>query len=167
MLIGCLVLGTLRYVTGIPFPTAICLLIIVGLLGYIYKESNCQLTKMLWRNILLFEVTLVVASYLSYGEKVIWYVIAYDLAFLCFYLFEKRNIKLPAFEKFGKLGFTFFLGADIPILFSKLFFPAIENLNCYGYLLLKFHLAIPFSYIITYYVERPLLEWGKRMESKL
>ena len=61
------------------------------------------------------QVTLIIASALSYGEKVYWYFIAYNLGFAAFFLFERYNVGIKAFDKLGELGFTFFLGASIPI----------------------------------------------------
>lgn len=78
---GSIVIGVLRFVTGKPFPTALCLLICVGLIGYMQKQvGNLMNGKLLYR-IVLFEVTLVIASALSYGDRVYWYFIAYNLGF--------------------------------------------------------------------------------------
>ena len=65
---GSLAIGALRYWTGKPFPTALCLLMCVGLIGYIFKQRGWD--KVLVRLIVIFEVTLIIASALSYGEKV-------------------------------------------------------------------------------------------------
>lgn len=37
---GSLAIGTLRYLTGKPFPTALCLLMCVGLIGYMFKQRG-------------------------------------------------------------------------------------------------------------------------------
>lgn len=165
--IGSIAIGTLRYMTGKPFLTALCLLMCVGLIGYMQKQSNQLLNKDLIRNVLLFEVTLVIASALSYGDKVYWYFIAYNLAFVVYFLFQKYNWTFRPFEQLGELGFTFFLGASIPIKLIALFYPTISDLNCWVFALVKFVLAVAFSYVITTWGEKPLLAWGKRVEKNL
>lgn len=165
--VGSIFLGTLRYMTGQPFPTALCLLMCVGLIGYMQKQSNQLLNKELIRNMLLFEVTLVIASALSYGDKVYWYFIAYNLSFVVYFLFQKHKWAFRPFEQLGELGFTFFLGASIPIKLIALFYPTITDLNCWVFALVKFVLAVAFSYVITTWGEKPLLAWCKRMEKNL
>ena len=165
--VGSIVIGILRYMTGKPFPTALCLLMCVGLMGYMQKQSNQLLNKELIRNLLLFEVNIVIASALSYGDKVYWYFIAYNLAFVVYFLFQKYNWAFRLFDKLGELGFTFFLGASIPIKLIALFYPTITDLNCWVFVLVKFVLAVAFSYVITTRGEKPLLAWGKRMEKNL
>lgn len=162
---GSLAIGALRYWTGKPFPTALCLLMCVGLIGYIFKQRGWD--KVLVRLIVIFEVTLIIASALSYGEKVYWYFIAYNLGFAAFFLFERYNVGMKAFDKLGELGFTFFLGADIPMLLLGLCCSGIADGNCYIYCALKFILAIAFSYVITRCCEKPLLAWGKGFEKSL
>ena len=74
---------------------------------------------------------------------------------------------MKAFDKLGELGFTFFLGADIPMLLLGLCCSGIADGNCYIYCALKFILAIAFSYVITRCCEKPLLAWGKGVEKSL
>ena len=162
---GSLAIGALRYWTGKPFPAALCLLMCVGLIGYMFKQRGWN--KVLVRLIVIFEVTLIIASTLSYGEKVYWYFIAYNLGFAAFFLFERYNFGIKAFDKLGELGFTFFLGADIPMLLLGLCCSGIADGNCYIYCALKFIFAIAFSYVITRCCEKPLLAWGKGVEKSL
>ena len=162
---GSLAIGALRYCTGKPFPTALCLLMCVGLIGYMFKQRGWD--KSIIRLIVMFEVTLLIASALSYGEKVYWYFIAYNLGFAAFFLFERYNVGMKAFDKLGELGFTFFLGADIPMLLLGLCCSGIADGNCYIYCAMKFILAIAFSYVITRCCEKPLLAWGKGVEKSL
>lgn len=159
---GSLAIGALRYCTGKPFPTALCLLMCVGLIGYMFKQRGWD--KSIIRLIVMFEVTLIIASALSYGEKVYWYFIAYNLSITAFFLFERYNVGIMAFDKLGELGFTFFLGADIPMILLGLCCSGISVGNCYIYCALKFILAIAFSYVITRWCEKPLLAWGKGVE---
>ena len=162
---GSLAIGTLRYLTGKPFPTALCLLKCVGLIGYMFKQRGWD--KSLIRFIVMFEVTLTIASALSYGEKVYWYFIAYNLGFAALFLFERYNVGIKAFDKLGELGFTFFLGASIPICIIRCIEPDVMNRNCYVFCSIKFVLAVALSYVITRWCEKPLLAWGKRVEKSL
>nr|QIM10126.1 hypothetical protein Prevot485_2250 [uncultured Prevotella sp.] len=68
-------------------------------------------------------------------------------------------------EKLGELGFTFFLGAGIPMCFLSRFIPATLSWNGYAVAMTQFILAIIFSYVITRWCEKPLLAWGKRIEN--
>lgn len=163
--LGSIVIGVLRFVTGKPFPTALCLLICVGLIGYMQKQvGNLMKGKLLYR-IVLFEVTLVIASALSYGDRVYWYFIAYNLGFAFYFMFQRYNVFCVPLEKLGELGFTFFLGAGIPMSFLSRFFPATLSWDCYTVAMTQFILAIIFSYVITRWCEKPLLAWGKRIEN--
>ena len=162
---GSLCIGALRYWTGKPFPTALCLLMCVGLIGYMFKQQGWN--KTIARMIAMFEVTLIIASALSYGEKVYWYFIAYNLSFAAFFLFKRYNADVKVFDKLGVLGFTFFLGADIPISIIGLLGHNIGHLNCYTFCFIKFILAVAWAYAITRWCEKPLLAWGKRVEKRL
>ena len=76
---GCLLIAIIRFVTNKPFPTALCLLMCVGLLGYLDKQGD---RKKLVAKIIMFEILLVACSYLSYGDRVIFYFIAYNLGYV-------------------------------------------------------------------------------------
>lgn len=163
--LGSMAIGYLRFFSGKPFPTALCLLICVGLIGFMQKKSGSVFGKRLACKLGLFEVSLVVASALSYEDRVYWYFIAYNLGFLLYFTFQKYNLSFKPFDKLGELGFTFFLGASIPIYCLEYFYPDIMEINCFVFALIQFVLAIVLSYIITRWCEKPLLAWGKRMEN--
>lgn len=163
--VGSLAIGALRYWTGKPCPTALCLLMCVGLIGYMFMQRGWS--KALVRLIAIFEVTLIIASALSYGERVYLYFFAYNLGFGAFFLFERYNVVIKGFDKLGELGFTFFLGADIPILLLELCSPCFTQGNYFIYCFIKFVLAVALSYVITRWCENPLLAWGKRVEKRL
>lgn len=165
--IGSLLIAVVRYLTEKPFPTALCLLICVGLIGFMQKDSKGIFDKSFIIKLIVFEVILVSASALSYGEKVYWYFIAYNLGFAVYFLFQNYNISIRVFEKLGELGFTFFLGANIPMNLLKIFVPDLYDWNCYLLAVTQFLLAIVFSYLITRYCEKPLLNWGKQLEVRL
>jgi peptidoglycan/LPS O-acetylase OafA/YrhL len=165
--IGSLLVGVVRYMTGKPFPTALCLLQSVGLLGYMHKSLESKWSRKYVRCILVFEITLIIASFLSYGNKVLFYFIAYNIGFIAFYLFEKYDISIRLWDELGKLGFTFFLGAAIPMgLISKII-PSVSSMDVILYSAVQLILAIAFSYVVTTYCEKPLLNWGKNLERKM
>ena len=110
---------------------------------------------------------LVACSYLSYGDRVVFYFIAYNLGFVMYFVFKHWNVSIRAFDKLGEQGFTFFLGAGIPILACVKLFPAIANWEWYYYVSLQFFLTFLFSYILTRYCEKPMLRLGKEMEKKI
>lgn len=161
---SCLLIAILRFVTNKPFPTALCLLMCVGLLGYLDKQGD---RKKLVAKIIMFEMLLVACSYLSYGDRVVFYFIAYNLGFVMYFVFKHWNVSIRAFDILGEQGFTFFLGAGIPILACVKLFPAIANWEWYYYVSLQFVLTFLFSYILTRYCEKPMLRLGKKMEKKI
>lgn len=161
---SCLLIAILRFVTNKPFPTALCLLMCVGLLGYLDKQGD---RKKLVAKIIMFEMLLVACSYLSYGGRVVFYFIAYNLGFVMYFVFKHWNVSIRAFDILGEQGFTFFLGAGIPILACVKLFPAIANWEWYYYVSLQFVSTFIFSYFLTKYCEKPMLKLGKEIEKKI
>lgn len=82
-------------------------------------------------------------------------------------LFKYFNVKIKALEFFGKIGFTFFLGAGIPMMVISLFGIKLVGWNDIEEALLRFILVIPFSWLITHFIEHPILRWGKKIEKYL
>jgi len=161
---GCVIIAMMRYLTGKPFPTALCLLMNVGLLGFMDKTED---NKYVLHKICIYEILLIVCAYLSYGDRVVAYFIAYNLGFATYYLFKKKNIHIKTFDVLGEQGFTFFLGAAIPMIALAYVFPSIVDWDWYYYAILQFVLTFIFSYVLTRWCERPLLAWGKRMEKMM
>lgn len=162
--IGCVFIAILRYMTGKPFPTALCLLMNVGLLGFMDKTKS---KKDILCKVCIYEVLLIICAFLSYGDRVVAYFIAYNLGFFTYYIFKHKNLHVKAFDILGEQGFTFFLGASIPIVALTKIFPSIANIDWYYYAIFQFALTFIFSYILTRWCERPLLAWGKNIEKKL
>lgn len=162
--VGCVLIAILRYMTGKPFPTALCLLMNVGLLGFMDKTKS---GKDILCKVCIYEVLLIVCAYLSYGDRVVAYFIAYNLGFATYYLFKHKNLHAKVFDILGEQGFTFFLGAAIPIVALTKAIPSIANLEWYYYAALQFALTFMFSYVLTQWCEKPLLTWGKKMERLL
>jgi len=160
--LGAIVLGILRYATGKPFPTAFFLLQLLGLIGFLWKKQEALPLKY----IVSFEIVLVVASLLSYGEKVIWYFVAYNIGGLLFGLFMKKNLSSKVLDKFGSFEFTFFLGAEIPTLMLGKIGINLDEVNPYLHFVISFCLTLLLSYFITKWIENPLLAWGKKIENE-
>ena len=166
LLVFSILLGLGRYITGIKLPTAFFLLSALGVLSYKWKSSECKFLSV--RNqFIVYEVVLLISTALSYSSQMPWYFLAYNAGGGMCLLFKYNNIKISALEFFGKIGFTFFLGAGIPMMTISLLGFNIESLNDIEESLLKFLLIIPFSWLITHYLEQPMLRWGKKIEKKL
>lgn len=161
---GCLLIAVLRFITNKPFPTALCLLMCVGLLGYMNKQGD---RRKLVAKIINFEILLIVCSYLSYGDRVVFYFIAYNFGFVTYYVFKHWNVSIRAFDILGEQGFTFFLGACIPITACTKLFPSIANWEWYYYVPLQFVSTFIFSYFLTKFCEKPMLKLGKEIEKKI
>ena len=117
--------GALRYFTNKPWPTAIFLLMNVSFLGILYyKKVQRDLPVRIYTMLFLFEVSLLLGGYLSYGKGLeygnwISYFLAYNLGFLLFISVIFLRVNLNLFIKLGEIGFTFFLGAEIPYSLIK------------------------------------------------
>lgn len=154
-----IVVGSLRFLTGKPFPTAFFLLINVAFLGVFHKtRKESEISNKGWMIALgIFEATLIIAVIISYQDMFIHYVGAYNLGMLLMFLAEKADINIKFFKWLGSIGFTFFLGADIPYVLIKRFvdLSSTVGLRIVGSIV-KFLLALLFAYIVTRYIEKPL-----------
>ena len=173
---GAIVVGAVRYIYKIPFPTAFFLLIGMAIFGvYIKILDDAEMVskaraKRMAPILFIFEVSLAVSAVLSYQNQWIFYMISYNTGISIFFLFKTLNSGKGTLNAFlieiGKVGFTFFLGADIPISVIDRFI-ALENLNMWVSCLIRFMAAFIFAKMITFLIERPLLRWGKIFERKL
>ena len=112
---------------------------------------------------------LVLTTVFAYPDEWIYYIIAYNIGIFGFMIAEHfQGLNLKMFDELGKIGFTFFLGANTPMLILERYvdFHTSVGLVVVGYIA-KFSLAIVYSYFITRFVERPLIKWGKTMEKNL
>lgn len=157
----CVITGIIRYISGIPVPTAFFLLICVGIIGYMDKYKDVQ------KNIILFNVVLCVSSILSYGNASFWYIIAYNLGFIVYFLSKKYALNISIFNNIGKIGFSFFLCSWIPMGIILYVFPNIKNLNFIYFALIQFVSTWIFSYFVTRYFENPLLKCAKKVERNI
>ena len=166
--IGSIISGILRHTTGIPFPTAFALLLMVSFLGlsYFSFQHGRIKKKTFFIQILVFEVFLLVSTFLSY-ENWLSYLIAYNSGFIVFFLARKANLKIKAFIELGKIGFPFFLGASTPfILLQRITGKSFDQSTLY-IIAVQFILALTYAYIITRFIEKPILKWGKTIEATL
>lgn len=165
--------GVLRYKTGLPLPTAFFLLISMSFLGiYLNLYFKKQLSKKDFLTLtIIYFIFLIPSVILSYRETWISYIIAYAVGFATVYVFGNKNYNITMFESLGKIGFTFFLGADIIYsyiyIYMKHFYDIEQSipltiLCC----LIKFLSAILFAFIVTKFIEKPLLKWSKKIEKQ-
>lgn len=162
--IGAVICGYIRFHFHKPFPTAIFLMTCMGIFGFYYHKYG--LCKKNIFNLILFEIVLAISAYLSYQDKILFYEIAYNGAFLLFFLFSGKNIGLGIFEKLGELGFTFFLGAGIPSALLIYFFPSLK-FNFGLFFIIHFALCILLSWLVTKFIENPIIQRAKELEKRI
>lgn len=164
MILACIT-GYARYATGLPFPTAFFLLLALGVLGMSIRINGGGFRL----QILLFEIGLMISTYLSYSEKAVQYLLAYNVGIIMFAVFEKKcGLRIRAFENLGKIGFAFFLGAKIPMIVMNRLIPfsySLPLLVC-GFAL-EFVLGVAFAALVTRRIEEPVLAWAKKKEKCL
>ena len=170
------ILALLRYFTEKPFPTAFFLLLNVAIIGVYIKlidDTNLNIkTKIVYiiPFLIVFEFALVISTFFSYHEEWIFYEIAYNLGILLFILFKLFNkgkmIINKIFSELGRIGFTFFLGAGIPVIIFEKFF-SFDSMNNLLVCLVKFILAFIFAELITWIFEKPVLLLGKKLEERI
>lgn len=158
-----IITGIIRFFTKLPFPTAYFLLLSIGFLGVFADRKN------LFQLIFIFEAGLIVSTPFSYETKAIYYIIAYNIGIISFFQIKKKeNLSLSFFNKLGDLGFTFFLGAGIPITIFNYFidiYSSIFNVIIFAYIL-KFICTYILSVVITRFIEKPILYISKKIERK-
>ncbi|MCC8195510.1 MAG: acyltransferase family protein [Ruminococcus sp.] len=170
IMILAVVVGALRYSTGMPFPTAFFLLIAVAILGVNYTDYEKGIITLTGMILLVveFEVGLAVAVALSYTDMIFEYLFAYNVGLLLFFVAERFSIHNEFFIKLGEIGFAFFLGAGIPYELLTKFITfdtslAMQIVGC----IIKFVLAYMFAYVLTKYLEKPILSQAKKLENRL
>lgn len=78
LMVFSLLLGLCRWYTGVKLPTAFFLLSALGVLSYRWKMCECNLQAVRWQ-IVVYETVLLMATALSYQDKMPWYFLAYNL----------------------------------------------------------------------------------------
>ena len=152
----------LRFFTRFPLPTAIFLLLQEGLLGCLIQLDG-GFSDRVKKYLVIFEASLLTAALLSYPTALaIEYIIAYNIGIGLFWAFMEKDIRSRVTTWFGTLGFTMFLGDIIPLIVIYRTFPVMRHLPVIPRILLHFVAAVLFSYLITKFVEQPLLRWGNK-----
>lgn len=162
--------GIIRRYMEIPFPTAFFLLMFIAFLGIAYNyyiERNIS-KKEIWSYWIIFEISMIISTLLSYKDMFVAYIIAYNLGIALFVLAKQIKLNLQLAKKLGEIGFTFFLGADVPykLLSNFIDFQSSTVMLITG-CILKFVFAICLAVLITKYIEKPLLKASKKIERKL
>lgn len=160
--IGAILCATARYLKGLPFPTALFLLQLTGIIGCISKQEDKSFSLLELKYFVVFEISLFISTLLSYDN---WpsYILAYNLGCLCFYLFKNYQLCNKLVSDFSDLGFTFFLGAGIPITILTSLIPSISLLPIFAKIIIQFFSTLVFAWLMTRFVEDPMLRWGKRI----
>ncbi|MCR5122406.1 MAG: acyltransferase, partial [Ruminococcus sp.] len=166
---GCvlsLLLSVLRYVKGKPFPTAFGLLILLGLIGIQYRGvGNVKGTA---KYLIIFAVIFIPSVILSYKEQAVGYFIAYSAGIVLFTLAERFGVSVKAMNMLGDIGFSFFLAADIPhIILEKFIKTEGSVVGLILFIIIKFAASLALAYLLTRFVEKPMLKKAKGIESKL
>ena len=161
-----LVLSVLRYTKNKPFPTAFGLLILVSLIGLQYR--GCGDIKGCAKYLAIFAVTFLPSVFLSYKDEAAGYIAAYVIGMVLFLAADKSGVSIKAFNMLGSVGFSFFLAADIPhIILEKFIDPKASVGALVIFTVIKLAASLGLAYLLTKYVEEPMLKKAKAFESKL
>ena len=172
--LGCgilaILVGLLRFLTEKPFPTAFFLLMNVAILGACFREVSEGIIQQKRMALLIgtFEITLIFAVALSYGDMFFHYIGAYNVGMLLVWAARKKQANCKIVKKFDTFGYVFFLGASIPYTFLGRFvdFNSTFALRIAG-CIIEFILAVLFAGLVTRYIENPLQRRMKRIENNL
>lgn len=162
------IFGFFRFFTGIPFPTAFFLLMMVAFLGILYRglDDSFIMSKESHYYIFWFEVILIVSCLLSYKNLWFTYIASYNLGILLSIMLCKKKFYSSFFNHLGQVGMTFFLGAKIPMIILNRYFDINFDLNYMSRsigCLVEFVCAYLLAYIVTKYIETPLLDSSKKL----
>lgn len=158
-----LVVSFIRYKTGISFPTALFLLLGIAFLGL---ELNINSRRSFIINLVAYEVALIVSACFSYTEVFWRYIIAYNLGILLFFVFKTFQFQMRCFDLLGEVGFVFFLcpavtNCVIDFLLNSTQIPRALVI-C-----IQFMAALIFAVLIHMYIEKPIIIFGRRLETKM
>lgn len=100
------------------------------------------------------------------------YIFAYNIGLLLFVAAYHIRPHINPFIHLGNIGFAFFLGAGLPIGWVRsivgpyIDFTQSTTMQIVSWLL-QFVLAVIFAWLLTEYIERPILNWARRVERGL
>ncbi len=160
-------ISLLRYFTGKPFPTAFGLLILLGLIGIQYKEYG-DIRSIPISYLEIYAIAFVPSVFLSYGKNGLAYIIAYAAGIALFVLADKYKVSSEAMDKLGSVGFSFFLAADIPqLILEKIINTNGSVIKLILFIIIKFAASLGLAYVLTKYVEKPMLKKAKSIEMSM
>lgn len=166
---GCvftLAVAWLRYITGKPLPTAFGLLILLGVIGIKYR--GCGSLGGIVKYLVMFAVTFLPSVLLSYKSEAAGYCAAYAAGILLFVLADKTGVSVKLMNKLGDVGFSFFLAADIPHIILEEFIDAKASAaELVLFVLIKLAASLALAYLLTRFVEKPMLTKAKDIEAGL
>lgn len=156
-----IVLSICKRVLNINLPLAIIMLFSVAYLGFcicMYRKGN--LLSHNYVVICALQISSIfICCILGYSNKWARYVIAYGLALIMVYIFMKHTVYFKILIFISNVGYSFFLGAEVvyEILCRTEIFTRGRNISFLESCIF-FALTFIFSYIITKYIEEPLLK---------
>ena len=160
-------ISLLRFITGKPFPTAFGLLLLLGLIGIQYKEYG-DIRSIPISYLQIYAIAFVPSVFLSYKWDAIGYIAAYALGIALFVLADKYKVSVDAMDKLGSVGFSFFLAADIPqIILEKIIDTNGSVIKLILFIIIKFAASLGLAYVLTKYVEKPMLKKAKSIEMSM
>ena len=177
IMILALITSYLRFKTGRRFPTAFFLLTAVAFIGMYYYEMTHDGTITSFNficTLVLFELLFVISVYLSYCKPLagasnpVAYIISYNAGFLIFFIASKLKFSFSPLNKIGDISYVMFLSHGHFLSFMGKFFP-LKGLNyssCINFLI-TFTVVVIFSYLVTHFIEKPIVKFGKQFEKKL
>lgn len=157
------VLAIVRHMTGIAFPVAVPLLMGVALLGFMAERYD--VSKVMTIGIL---VTLAGTVLVAYPDLGLMYVIAYWGGIGMFFLFRRYGCSCNVLDRFGIVGYSFYLVSVIPDVLLKICLPIVyEEIGGASFTALYFVATLLLSVVVYRYVEQPMARKAKAIEARI
>lgn len=161
-----LAVAVMRHFSGKPLPTAFGLLILLAIIGIKYNE--CGKISGVVRYLAFFAATFLPSVILSYKDEAVGYIAAYAAGIALFAAAEKTGFSAEAMNKLGSVGFSFFLAADIPhIILEEFIDTEASTLKLVVFIAVKLAASLVLAYLLTRFVEKPMLKKAKDIEVAL
>jgi peptidoglycan/LPS O-acetylase OafA/YrhL len=158
-------ISLLRFITGKPLPTAFGLLLLLGLIGIQYHEYGD--IRSISKYLEIFAIAFVPSVILSYKWEAIGYIVAYAAGIALFVLADEHKVSSEAMNKLGSVGFSFFLVSDIPHIILEKIIPMNNFVGTVIFIIIKFAASLGLAYLLTMYVEKPMLKKAKAIEMSM
>ena len=161
-----LAVAVMRYYSGKPLPTAFGLLMLLAVIGV--KYSECGSLRGMVRYLVIFAVIFLPSVMLSYRDEALGYIIAYAAGIALFAAAKGTEVSADAMNKLGSVGFSFFLAADIPHIILEKFIDTESSVpKLIVFIILKLAASLVLAYLLTRFVEKPMLKKAKDIEAAL